>query len=60
MPCLRGRTAARQTGGVKPVRPDVIAEAASSGEKAPTGVYGTYPIAFGGGQQGIGADCFHA
>jgi 15-cis-phytoene desaturase len=49
------KSANRKTQGIK----DVHISIQSGQEKAPVGVRGTYPIAFGGGQQGTGADVSH-
>jgi 15-cis-phytoene desaturase len=49
------KSANRKTQGIK----DVHISIQSGKEKAPVGVRGTYPIAFGGGQQGTGADVSH-
>ena len=43
--------------GVKPIAPDVAA--AEAAPRDPIGVRGNYPIAFGGGQQGAGANPMH-
>jgi 15-cis-phytoene desaturase len=51
------KAAKRQTNGVRKV-PDSIA-ASERAERAPVGVRGNYPIAFGGGQQGTGGDVAH-
>jgi 15-cis-phytoene desaturase len=44
---------------VKPILESVVAAAAAAAPREPTGVRGDYPIAFGGGQQGVGAECAH-
>ena len=45
--------------GVKAPAPHVVAAAANAAPREPVGVRGTYPIAFGGGQQGVGAAASH-
>lgn len=53
------QAAATSTRGVKAVLPEVAAAAVGVSEREPVGVRGAYPIAFGGGQQGVGAKCLH-
>ena len=53
------RAAGHQTQGLKPVQPAVHQAAAAAAPKEPVGVRGEYPIAFGGGQQGVGAQSSH-
>ena len=47
----------RQTKGVRNVHDSIAAK--DTAVKAPIGVRGNYPIAFGGGQQGTGGDVYH-
>ena len=44
---------------LKPVQADVVERAATASPRQPVGVRGEYPIAFGGGQQGVGAEAHH-
>lgn len=53
---IADRAAGRLTRGVKPVDPRV---APTQTLAEPTGVRGDYPIAFGGGQQGVGPTAAH-
>ena len=53
------RAAGHPTQGLKPVQPAVHQAAAAAAPKEPVGVRGEYPIAFGGGQQGVGAQSSH-
>ena len=50
------KAANRETKGIKPIHESVTA---GEEEKAPIGVKGNYPIAFGGGQEGSGANVYH-
>ena len=50
------KAANRATKGIKPIHESV---ASGAEPKAPIGVKGNYPIAFGGGQQGSGANVYH-
>jgi len=43
----------------KPIVEAVVARASAAEQKPAVGVRGDYPIAFGGGQQGLGADAPH-
>ena len=51
---------ARSTSRVKVVPRDIVERAAAGEPREPVGVRGNYPIAFGGGQQGVGANALHA
>jgi len=51
---------ARSTSRVKVVPRDIVERAAAVEAREPVGVRGNYPIAFGGGQQGVGANALHA
>jgi 15-cis-phytoene desaturase len=51
---------ARSTSRVKVVPRDIVERAAAVEARKPVGVRGNYPIAFGGGQQGVGANALHA
>jgi len=50
------KAANRETKGIKPIHESVTA---GEEEKAPIGAKGNYPIAFGGGQEGSGANVYH-
>ena len=56
---ISDRAAGVASAGIKPIAPDVAAAAAGAEARRPVGVRGNYPIAFGGGQQGVGAECAH-
>ena len=51
---------ARSTSRVKVVPRDIVERAAAGEPREPVGVRGNYQIAFGGGQQGVGANALHA
>ena len=49
----------RPTKQLKEIRPEIVAAAEHAEPRSPVGVRGEFPIAFGGGQQSIGAEPNH-
>ena len=56
---IHDRASGKPSQGIKATMPEVQAAAAHAEPRAPVGVRGNYPIAFGGGQQALGAEAPH-
>lgn len=56
---LLRRFAGVPTQGIKPIQEDITQGAVGAVQREPIGVRGRYPIAFGGGQQGVGQVSSH-
>ena len=53
------RANGREGAGVKAIQQHIVETAHAAEPREPIGVRGNYPIAFGGGQQGVGASVSH-